>query len=122
MSAEVGERLVHLIDASDGAIKTLDITGGAPELMAQFRPLVKAGPSVPIHMVHRYTKHTRPVRAYSHGVPVHKTHQAHPCLFARHVFAQRKGLTEVKTRVFRLVVNDLKKKKRRVKAHNCGVN
>ena len=42
MSEAVADRLVHLIDASDGGIKCLDITGGAPELMKQFRPLVKA--------------------------------------------------------------------------------
>ena len=53
MSAEVAERLVHLIDASDGAIKTLDITGGAPELMAQFRPLVKAARARGVEVIDR---------------------------------------------------------------------
>jgi radical SAM/Cys-rich protein len=44
MSEAVAARLVELIDASKkkSAIKTLDVTGGAPELMAQFRPLVLA--------------------------------------------------------------------------------
>ena len=42
MSEAVAQRLVRLMDAADGSIKTLDITGGAPELMDQFRPLVRA--------------------------------------------------------------------------------
>lgn len=53
MSAEVAERLVRLIDASDGGVKTLDITGGAPELMAQFRPLVTAARARGVEVIDR---------------------------------------------------------------------
>ena len=41
MSKATADRLVELLDASPG-IKTLDITGGAPEMHEQFRPLVRA--------------------------------------------------------------------------------
>jgi sulfatase maturation enzyme AslB (radical SAM superfamily) len=40
MSAKTANRLIELMDNSNGSIKTLDITGGAPEMMEQFRPLV----------------------------------------------------------------------------------
>ena len=53
MSAATAKRLIHLIDASDGAIKTLDITGGAPELMDQFRPLVKAARERGVEVIDR---------------------------------------------------------------------
>ena len=43
MSAAIGERLIHLLDASNGAIKTLDITGGAPELMVGHTVRVEPG-------------------------------------------------------------------------------
>jgi len=35
MQKAVADRLVQLLDTSDGGIKTLDITGGAPELMVR---------------------------------------------------------------------------------------
>ena len=37
MSREVAERCVQLMEASAGSIGTVDITGGAPELMPEFR-------------------------------------------------------------------------------------
>ena len=42
MSAKTANRLIELIDNSQGSVKMLDITGGAPEMMEQFRPLVVA--------------------------------------------------------------------------------
>lgn len=42
MTRETAERCVALLDASPG-VKTLDLTGGAPELNAQFRYLVGEG-------------------------------------------------------------------------------
>ena len=42
MSAKTANRLIELIDNAQGSIKMLDITGGAPEMMEQFRPLVVA--------------------------------------------------------------------------------
>lgn len=42
MTRETAERCVALLDASPG-VKTLDITGGAPELNSQFRYLVTEG-------------------------------------------------------------------------------
>ena len=40
MSARTAERVLYLLDVNPG-ITTLDLTGGAPELHAQFRPLVE---------------------------------------------------------------------------------
>lgn len=37
MNREVAERCVQLMEASAGSIGTVDITGGAPELLPQFR-------------------------------------------------------------------------------------
>jgi radical SAM/Cys-rich protein len=42
MSAKTANRLIELMDNSQGSIKTLYTTGGAPEMMEQFRPLVAA--------------------------------------------------------------------------------
>mmetsp|Transcript_9669 Transcript_9669/g.15531 ORF Transcript_9669/g.15531 Transcript_9669/m.15531 type:complete len:462 (+) Transcript_9669:116-1501(+) len=57
MSAEVAQRLVQLLDApvsgGGGGIKTLDITGGAPELMEQFRPLVLAARARGVDVIDR---------------------------------------------------------------------
>ena len=53
MSEETAQRLIHLMDAAQGSIKTLDITGGAPELMAQFRPLVLAARERGIDVIDR---------------------------------------------------------------------
>ena len=47
------QRLIHLMDAAQGSIMTLDITGGAPELMAQFRPLVLAARERGINVIDR---------------------------------------------------------------------
>lgn len=53
MSKEVADRIVELIDAADGSIGTLDITGGAPELMEQFRPLVIAARARGVDVIDR---------------------------------------------------------------------
>ena len=53
MSEETAQRLIHLMDAAQGSIMTLDITGGAPELMAQFRPLVLAARERGIDVIDR---------------------------------------------------------------------
>jgi radical SAM/Cys-rich protein len=42
MSETVANRVIELMDNSKDTIKILDVTGGAPELMQQFRPLVLA--------------------------------------------------------------------------------
>jgi radical SAM/Cys-rich protein len=52
MSEEVAKRCVELIDASD-CIKTLDLTGGAPELCPQFRYLVEQGAQRGLEVIDR---------------------------------------------------------------------
>ena len=53
MSKRTADRLVELIDAADGSVATLDITGGAPELMEQFRPLVLAARARGVEVIDR---------------------------------------------------------------------
>jgi radical SAM/Cys-rich protein len=53
MSAKTANRLIELMDNSNGSIKTLDITGGAPEMMEQFRPLVIAARKRGIEVIDR---------------------------------------------------------------------
>ena len=53
MSERTADRLVELIDAADGSVATLDITGGAPELMEQFRPLVLAARARGVEVIDR---------------------------------------------------------------------
>lgn len=52
MDAAVAERCVEILRASP-SVKTLDITGGAPELNAQFRPLVEAASALGIEVIDR---------------------------------------------------------------------
>lgn len=52
MSEEVAKRCVELIDASD-CIRTLDLTGGAPELCPQFRYLVEQGAQRGLEVIDR---------------------------------------------------------------------
>ena len=53
MSAKTANRLIELIDNSQGSVKMLDITGGAPEMMEQFRPLVIAARKRGIEVIDR---------------------------------------------------------------------
>lgn len=52
MSEEVAKRCIELVDASD-CIKTLDLTGGAPELCPQFRYLVEQGAKRGLEVIDR---------------------------------------------------------------------
>ena len=53
MSAKTANRLIELIDNSQGSVKMLDITGGAPEMMEQFRPLVVAARARGLEVIDR---------------------------------------------------------------------
>ena len=53
MSAKTANRLIELIDNSQGSVKMLDITGGAPEMMEQFRPLVVAAHARGLEVIDR---------------------------------------------------------------------
>ena len=53
MSAEVANTVIDLLDNSKDSIKILDITGGAPELMQQFRPLVLAARKRNVQVIDR---------------------------------------------------------------------
>jgi radical SAM/Cys-rich protein len=53
MSAKTANRLIELIDNAQGSIKMLDITGGAPEMMEQFRPLVVAARARGLEVIDR---------------------------------------------------------------------
>ena len=53
MSAKTANRLIELIDNAQGSIKMLDITGGAPEMMEQFRPLVVAAHARGLEVIDR---------------------------------------------------------------------
>lgn len=51
MQADVAEAIVRYLDASE--VSTLDITGGAPEMNAQFRPLVRAARARDLRVIDR---------------------------------------------------------------------
>jgi radical SAM/Cys-rich protein len=51
MQADVAEAIVRYLDASQ--VSTLDITGGAPEMNAQFRPLVRAARARDLRVIDR---------------------------------------------------------------------
>ena len=53
MSAKTANRLIELIDNAQGSVKMLDITGGAPEMMEQFRPLVVAARARGLEVIDR---------------------------------------------------------------------
>jgi len=52
MTARTADRLVELIDSTN-TVQVVDITGGAPELNANFRPLVRAARARGIHVIDR---------------------------------------------------------------------
>lgn len=57
MSREVAERCIELLTAScaaaGGSVRTLDITGGAPELMPEFRYLVREARRLGVEVIDR---------------------------------------------------------------------
>ncbi|MGE0392073.1 MAG: arsenosugar biosynthesis radical SAM (seleno)protein ArsS [Vicinamibacterales bacterium] len=52
LGAEVADRLIELLDANPG-LRTVDLTGGAPELNAHFRPLVLAARARGLRVIDR---------------------------------------------------------------------
>ncbi|KAI7837484.1 hypothetical protein COHA_008675 [Chlorella ohadii] len=53
MSRQVAERCVQLMEASASSLSTVDITGGAPELMPQFRYLVQEARRLGLQVIDR---------------------------------------------------------------------
>lgn len=93
MPAAVARRVVELLERSLG-IETLDITGGAPELNENFRPLVLAGRRLGLRVIDRCNLTVLLLPDQADLVPFLAAHRVEvvaslPCYEAENVDAQR---------------------------------
>lgn len=91
------ETLAHVLDYLRlGGTRTLDITGGAPELNAVFRPLVEAARGLDVHVMDRCNLTIFEEPGQAELAPFLARHRVEiiaslPCYLAENVDAQRGG-------------------------------
>jgi radical SAM/Cys-rich protein len=96
MSQEVAERCVQLMEASASSISTVDITGGAPELMPQFRYVVREARRLGLQVIDRCNLTVLLEPGQEDTVQFLADHQVQvvaslPCYSAENVNKQRGG-------------------------------